>query len=86
MSDPANRAILRQNILRVGKNQVVQVIWKIQLGSIEQFGGYVEAYRRLLEYIESLGSGDRVSVYDAMFGTQVTAGSDGIAEYTPIES
>jgi hypothetical protein len=80
MENPANRSILQQNILRVGRNQIVQVIWKIQLGSIEQFGGYVEAYRRLLEYIESLGSGDRVSVYDAMSGTQVTAGSAVIAQ------
>lgn len=36
MSDENNRNILRQNILRVGKNQVVQVIWKVQLGSISQ--------------------------------------------------
>lgn len=32
----ANRKILKESILRVGKNQVVQVIWKIQLGSIDQ--------------------------------------------------
>ena len=48
MTVPANRKILQENVLRVGKNQIVQVIWKIQLGSMEQFGGYVEAYRRLL--------------------------------------
>lgn len=54
MSDPANREILRQNILRVGKNQVVQVIWKIQLGSIEQFGGYVNAYRQLVIYVDEI--------------------------------
>lgn len=36
MEKPANRQILKQNILRVGLNQVVQVIWKIQIGSIEQ--------------------------------------------------
>lgn len=34
MSDAANRAILQHNILRVGVNQVVQVIWKIQLGDV----------------------------------------------------
>lgn len=61
MSDPANREILRQNILRVGKNQVVQVIWKIQLGSVEQFGGYVEAYRRLLRYIADLEEHMRIA-------------------------
>ena len=36
MSDPANQDILKHSILRVGKNQVVQVIWKIQIGSISQ--------------------------------------------------
>lgn len=34
-----NRQILKQNIIRVGPNQVVQVIWKIQLGGLEQLGG-----------------------------------------------
>ena len=37
MHDPANREALRNSILRVGKNQVVQVIWKIQLGSVQDF-------------------------------------------------
>lgn len=32
-----NRRLLKQNVIRVGKNQVVQVIWKIQLGSIDEF-------------------------------------------------
>lgn len=36
MTNPDNREILKKNILRVGINQVVQVIWKIQLGAIEQ--------------------------------------------------
>ncbi len=55
MDDPANREILQRNILRVGKNQIVQVIWKLQLGSMEQFGGYVRAYRKLeIEYIKAL--------------------------------
>lgn len=39
MSVAENRELLKKNILRVGVNQVVQVIWKIQLGSIDQFGG-----------------------------------------------
>lgn len=34
MSVEANRRILQHNILRVGVNQVVQVIWKIQLGAV----------------------------------------------------
>lgn len=38
MSVPQNREILKQNVLRVGINQVVQVVWKIQLGSIDEFG------------------------------------------------
>lgn len=38
MSDPENRRILKENIIKVGKNQVVQIIWKIQLGGIEQLG------------------------------------------------
>ena len=37
MTDPKNRKILKQNILKVGTNQVVQVIWKIQIGSINEF-------------------------------------------------
>ena len=41
MSVPSNRDILKQNIIRVGKNQVVQVIWKIQLGSLEQLNSTV---------------------------------------------
>lgn len=35
MTDPENRRKLKQRILKVGMNQVVQVIWKIQIGSIE---------------------------------------------------
>lgn len=41
MSQETNREILKQNILRVGINQVVQVIWKLQIGSIDQFGGRI---------------------------------------------
>lgn len=39
MDIEANRLKLKQSILRVGVNQVVQVIWKIQLGSIDQLIG-----------------------------------------------
>ena len=42
----ANRDLLRRSIIRVGPNQVVQVIWKIQLGSIEQFGGLAAFYQQ----------------------------------------
>lgn len=34
-----NRDILKQQILRVGINQVVQIIWKIQIGAIKQMVG-----------------------------------------------
>ena len=42
-----NQEILRSNILRVNKNQVVQVIWKIQIGGLEQLGGISELYPSL---------------------------------------
>ena len=38
MDDPANRLILKQNIIRIGINQVAQVVWKIQIGALEQLG------------------------------------------------
>ena len=47
MSQASNREILKQNILRVGKNQVVQVTWKLQLGGVPQLieqGGAAFAY------------------------------------------
>ena len=49
MTKESNREILRRNILRVGKNQVVQVIWKIQIGAAEQLGGLQNLYREILE-------------------------------------
>ena len=39
-----NQQTLLKNVLRVGKNQVVQVIWKIQIGGLEQLGGMSELY------------------------------------------
>lgn len=42
-----NQQLLRKNILRVGRNQVVQVTWKIQLGGLEQLGGMTELYPNL---------------------------------------
>lgn len=39
MSNPDNRKALKRSIIKVGTNQVAQVIWKIQLGGIEQLGG-----------------------------------------------
>lgn len=37
MTVPQNRDILKHQILKVRTNQVVQVIWKLQLGAIDQF-------------------------------------------------
>lgn len=45
ISVEANRQIVRQNILRVGINQVVQVIWKIQIGGINQLGKLEKAVK-----------------------------------------
>lgn len=42
MTDSANREALKAQILRVGYNQVVQIIWKIQLGSINEFRTYTD--------------------------------------------
>ena len=39
-----NRNILKQQIIRVGINQVVQVIWKIQLGGLSQLGTLKDLY------------------------------------------
>ena len=39
MTVEANRQILKKQILKVGINQAVQVIWKIQLGSLDEFAG-----------------------------------------------
>ena len=44
MSVPENRKILKQNIIRVGTNQVAQIIWKVQLGGLEQMGGLDKLY------------------------------------------
>lgn len=39
-----NQRLLKTNILKVKRNQVVQVIWKIQLGGLDQLGGMNELY------------------------------------------
>ncbi len=39
MSVEANRQKVQRSILRIGKNQVAQIIWKIQLGGLEQLNG-----------------------------------------------
>lgn len=44
MSIESNRRLLKENIIRIGVNQVAQIIWKIQLGAIEQLGGIEALY------------------------------------------
>ena len=39
MSKPENREAIRKNIIRIGTNQVAQIIWKLQLGGLEQLNG-----------------------------------------------
>lgn len=39
MSKPENRLAVQQNIIRIGTNQVAQIIWKLQLGGLEQLNG-----------------------------------------------
>ena len=39
-----NQHKLKKSVLRVGRNQVVQVIWKIQIGGLDQLGGMSELY------------------------------------------
>ena len=47
MTKPHNRQLLKESILRVEPNQIVQVIWKIQLGSITEYGGEDVIYNAL---------------------------------------
>lgn len=44
MSIPNNRKILKENVIRVGVNQIAQVVWKIQIGGLEQLGGLDALY------------------------------------------
>lgn len=39
MTVKANREKVQQSVLRIGVNQVAQIIWKIQLGGLEQLNG-----------------------------------------------
>lgn len=50
MSDEDNRRILRQSILRVGYNQVLQVIWKIQFGSLPEFSAITISRDKWVDY------------------------------------
>lgn len=50
MTKPENREELKRSIIKVNRNQVVQVIWKIQIGAIQQFN--TDLVRRNLKWIE----------------------------------
>lgn len=39
MRKPENREAVQKNIIRIGTNQVAQIIWKLQLGGLEQLNG-----------------------------------------------
>lgn len=39
MTIESNRQLLKENIIKVGPNQVAQIIWKIQLGAVKQLTG-----------------------------------------------
>lgn len=54
MEIASNRQKLKASILRVGKNQIVQVIWKIQIGIAGSFAYDSAVIRYLVGYIESL--------------------------------
>lgn len=51
MSIEENRNALKSSIIRVGINQIVQVIWKIQLGSIGEFSKAVKPIDNKLKWI-----------------------------------
>ena len=39
MSIPENRQKVQKSIIRIGVNQIAQIVWKIQLGGLEQLNG-----------------------------------------------
>ena len=47
----ANRTKLESSILRVGLNQVVQVIWKLEIGSIDDFSSSITPLPDVLRWI-----------------------------------
>lgn len=52
MTDPENRRLVQESIIRVGINQVVQVIWKIQIGSIYDLIGSAQDLRNYVTHLE----------------------------------
>ena len=52
MTDSANRKLVQESVLRVGINQVVQVIWKLQIGSIYDLIGDAQDLRNYVTHLE----------------------------------
>lgn len=40
----SNRQLLKESIIKIGPNQVAQIIWKIQIGAVAQLGGLEQLY------------------------------------------
>lgn len=58
MNTPENQKVLQENIIRVGINQVVQVVWKIQIGSVARLNLSDGA----LDLLTGLIQGDATSI------------------------
>ena len=68
-----NRDILKQEILRVERNQVVQVIWKIQIGNFDEEGYYMSGCSSDIEELKrevDILNGQVSELYN-LFGTQI---------------
>lgn len=68
-----NRRVLKEEILRVERNQVVQVIWKIQIGNFDEEGYYMASSSRDIEELKHAVDilNGQVSELYTLFGTQV---------------
>ena len=58
MSIPANQKLLEEQIIRVGINQVVQVVWKVQIGSLSQLTSRVYDTSVYVGKMQSFGGVD----------------------------
>lgn len=74
MSVEENRQLLKQQIIKVNRNQVVQVVWKIQIGAIQQFS--TDLISQKLKWIE-------YDVWDGYGSTQKWPGWEGPNDSSP---
>lgn len=68
-----NRKVLKEEILRVERNQVIQVIWKIQIGNFDEEGYYMSSSSRDIEELKrqvDILNGQVGELYN-LFGTQI---------------